>query len=42
MSDLWDDIKNGLRFLKQQKKVEDLISKLSADAKIEVIESAVK
>ena len=42
MSDLWDDIKNGLKFLKQQKKVEDLISKLSADAKIEVIESAVK
>lgn len=42
MSDLWDDIKNGLKFLKQQKKVEDLIGKLSADAKIEVIESAVK
>src|SRR3989338_841163 len=42
MSDLWDDIKNGLRFLKQQKKVEDLISKLSADAKIEVIEREVK
>ena len=42
LSDLWDDIKNGLKFLKQQKKVEELISKLSADAKIEVIESAVK
>lgn len=42
LSELWDDIKNGLKFLKQQKKVEDLISKLSADAKIEVIESAVK
>lgn len=42
LSDLWDDIKNGLKFLKQQKKVEDLIGKLSADAKIEVIESAVK
>lgn len=42
LSDLWDDIKNGLKFLKQQKKVEDLISKLSADAKIEVIENAVK
>lgn len=42
LSDLWDDIKNGLKFLKQQKKVEDLISALSAKAKIEVIESAVK
>lgn len=42
LSELWDDIKNGLKFLKQQKKVEDLVSKLSADAKIEVIESAVK
>ncbi|TAN61417.1 hypothetical protein EPN16_03290 [bacterium] len=42
LSDLWDDIKNGLKFLKQQKKVEELISTLSAKAKIEVIESAVK
>lgn len=42
LSELWDDIKNGLKFLKQQKKVEDLISKLSADAKIEVFESAVR
>lgn len=42
LSELWDDIKNGLRFLKQQKKIEELISKLSADAKIEVFESAVK
>lgn len=42
LSELWDDIKNGLKFLKQQKKIEDLISKLSADAKIEVFESAVR
>ena len=42
LSELWDDIKNGLRFLKQQKKIEELISKLSADARIEVFESAVK
>ena len=42
LSDLWDDIKNGLKFLKQQKKVEELISTLSAKAKIEVIDSAVK
>lgn len=42
LSDLWDDIKNGLKFLKQQKKVEELISTLSSKAKIEVIDSAVK
>jgi peptidyl-prolyl cis-trans isomerase C len=42
LSAVWDDIKNGLTFLKQQKKVEDLISRLSQNAKIEVIESAIK
>ena len=42
LSELWDDIKTGLTFLKQQQKIEDLISKLSAGAKIEVIDSAVK
>lgn len=42
LSELWDDIKNGLKFLKQQKKVEELISTLSSKAKIEVIDSAVK
>lgn len=42
LSELWDDIKNGLKFLKQQKKVEELISTLSSKAKIEVIDSAVR
>lgn len=42
LSELWDEIKNGLTFLKQQQKLEELISKLSKEAKIEVIESAVK
>lgn len=42
LSAVWDDIKNGLTFLKQQQKVEDLINKLSRDAKIEVTESAIK
>jgi peptidyl-prolyl cis-trans isomerase C len=42
LSELWDDIKNGLKFLKQQKKVEDLIGKLSRDAKIEIREGEIK
>lgn len=42
LSAVWDDIKNGLTFLKQQEKVEGLIGRLSRDAKLEVIESAVK
>ena len=42
LTELWDDIKTGLTFLKQQQKIEELISKLSAGAKIEVIESAIK
>jgi len=42
LSEMWDDIKNGLRFLKQQKKIEDLIGKLSRDAKIEIYEGEIK
>ena len=42
LSELWDDIKTGLTFLKKQQKIEELISKLSSGAKIEIIESAVK
>lgn len=42
LSAIWDDIKNGLTFLKQQKKLEDLIGKLSRDAKMEITESAIK
>lgn len=42
LSELWDDIKRGLTFLKQQQKIEELIGKLSRDAKIEVYEGEIK
>lgn len=42
LSELWEDIKTGLTFLKQQQKIEELISRLSASAKIEIIDSAIK
>ncbi len=42
LSELWDDIKRGLTFLKQQQKIEDLIGKLSREAKLEVYEGEIK
>ena len=42
LSELWDDIKRGLTFLKQQQKIEGLISNLSKDAKLEIYEGEVK
>lgn len=42
LSEMWDDINRGLVFLKQQKAIEDLIGKLSRDAKIEVFEGEIK
>jgi len=42
LSEMWEDIKRGLIFLKQQQKIEDLLSKLSRDAKIEIRESQIK
>jgi peptidyl-prolyl cis-trans isomerase C len=42
LTEMWDDIKRGLTFLKQERKIEDLISKLSRDAKIEIYEGEVK
>jgi len=42
LSEMWDDIKRGLTFLKQQKTIEDLIGKLSSEAKIEVYEGEIK
>jgi len=42
LSEMWDDIKRGLTFLKQQQAVEDLIGKLSRDAKIEIYEGEIK
>jgi peptidyl-prolyl cis-trans isomerase C len=42
LSDMWDDIKKGLTFLKQQQKIEDLIGKLSRESKIEIYEGEIK
>lgn len=42
LSEMWDDIKRGLTFLKQQQRVEELISKLSRDAKLEIYEGEIK
>ncbi|MDP2905527.1 MAG: peptidyl-prolyl cis-trans isomerase [Candidatus Omnitrophota bacterium] len=41
LTQLWDDIKRMLIFLKQQQAIEDLVSKLSRDAKIEIYEGKV-
>jgi peptidyl-prolyl cis-trans isomerase C len=42
LSEMWDDIKRGLIFLKQQQRIEDLIGKLSREAKIEMYEGQIK
>jgi peptidyl-prolyl cis-trans isomerase C len=42
LSEMWDDIKRGLTFLKQQQKIEDLIGKLSREAKLEIYEGEIK
>lgn len=42
LSELWDDIKRGLTFLKQQQKIETLIGNLSKEAKMEIYEGEVK
>ena len=42
LSEMWDDIKRGLVFLKQQQAIEQLIGKLSRDSKIEVFEGEIK
>jgi peptidyl-prolyl cis-trans isomerase C len=42
LSELWDDIKRGLTFLKQQQRIEELIGKLSREAKIEIYEGEIK
>jgi len=42
LSDMWDDIKKGLTFLKQQQKIEDLVGKLSSSAKLEIYEGEIK
>jgi parvulin-like peptidyl-prolyl isomerase len=42
LSELWDDINRGLVFLKQQQALEELLSKLSRDSKIEINEGEIK
>lgn len=42
LAQLWDDIKRMLIFLKQQQAIEDLVSKLSREAKIEIYEGKVE
>lgn len=42
LSEKWDDIKRALTFIKQQKRIEDLVGELSRDAKIVVKEDKVK
>jgi parvulin-like peptidyl-prolyl isomerase len=42
LSELWDDIKRGLTFVKQQQKIEELINKLSREAKIDVYDVEIK
>jgi hypothetical protein len=39
---MWNDIKRGLTFLKHQQRIEDLINKLSPQAKTEVDEGEIK
>lgn len=42
LSELWDDIKRGLTFLKQQQRIESLMGNLSKEAKLEIYEGEVK
>jgi len=42
LSEMWDDIKRALIFLKQQQKLENLIKQLSGNAKVEVYEGAIQ
>ena len=42
LSEMWDDINRGLVFLKQQQAIEELIGRLSREAKIEVTEGEIK
>lgn len=42
LSEMWDDIKRGLTFLKQQKAIDELIDKLSQKSTIEIYEGEIK
>ncbi|MDD5771758.1 MAG: peptidyl-prolyl cis-trans isomerase [Candidatus Omnitrophica bacterium] len=42
LSEMWDDIKKGLIFMKQQQVIEEMIGKLSRNAKIDIYEGEIK
>ena len=42
LSEMWNDIKRALTFLKQQQRIEELVGKLSRNAKIEIKEDLIK
>ncbi|MBL7081483.1 MAG: peptidyl-prolyl cis-trans isomerase [Candidatus Omnitrophica bacterium] len=42
LSEMWDDIKRGLTFLKQQQQLENVVGELSRKARIEIYEDKVK
>ncbi|MBU0547977.1 MAG: peptidylprolyl isomerase [Candidatus Omnitrophica bacterium] len=42
LSEMWDDIKTGLVYLKRQQVIDELIGKLSRDAKIDIYEGEIK
>ncbi|MCM8780664.1 MAG: peptidylprolyl isomerase [Candidatus Omnitrophica bacterium] len=42
LSELWEDIRRGLLFVKQQQRIEELIGRLSREAKIEIYESTIQ
>jgi len=42
LNEMWDDIKRGLTFLKQQKIIEDLLGRLSRESKLEFYEGEIK
>ncbi len=42
LSEKWDDIKRGLTFLKQKAKIDELVGKLSREAKIEIYEDKIR
>lgn len=42
LSEMWEDIKRGLIFLKQQQRIEEIIGDLSQKAQIEIFEGEIK
>ena len=42
LSEMWDDIKRALTFLRQQRKIDDLVGKLSRELKIEIYEGEIR